>query len=200
MASRALPDPGLTLVLGGVLRSVLAPLYLGLTVVLSYVATMGATAFVTITLGGDLGIGNRVAVYVLVFLVALGVDYTIFLMTRYRQELRERHPVDALRVAVVRTGGVISSAGLILAAILAAVMSTLSCQLLVCSSALTEDFYRGFVRPAASERELVWVGRAMVALVALVAIFIARDPESRVLGLVSYAWAGFGAAFFGGHA
>ena len=74
-------------------------------------------------------------------------------------------------------------------------MSTLSCQLLVCSSALTEDFYRGFVRPAASERELVWVGRAMVALVALVAIFIARDPDSRVLGLVSYAWAGFGAAF-----
>lgn len=86
-------------------------------------------------------------------------------------------------------------AGVLLSAILAAVMSTLSCQLLVCSSALTEDFYRGFVRPAASERELVWVGRAMVALVALVAIFIARDPESRVLGLVSYAWAGFGAAF-----
>ena len=86
-------------------------------------------------------------------------------------------------------------AGVLLSAILAAVMSTLSCQLLVCSSALTEDFYRGFVRPAASERELVWVGRAMVALVALVAIFIARDPDSRVLGLVSYAWAGFGAAF-----
>ena len=86
-------------------------------------------------------------------------------------------------------------AGVLLSAILAAIMSTLSCQLLVCSSALTEDFYRGFVRPAASERELVWVGRAMVLSVALVAIFIARDPDSRVLGLVSYAWAGFGAAF-----
>ena len=86
-------------------------------------------------------------------------------------------------------------AGVLLSAILAAVMSTLSCQLLVCSSALTEDFYRGFVRPQASTRELVWVGRAMVALVALLAIFIARDPDSRVLGLVSYAWAGFGAAF-----
>ena len=86
-------------------------------------------------------------------------------------------------------------AGILLSAILAAVMSTLSCQLLVCASALTEDFYRGFVRPAASERELVWFGRAMVALVALLAIFLARDPDSRVLGLVSYAWAGFGAAF-----
>lgn len=86
-------------------------------------------------------------------------------------------------------------AGILLSAILAAVMSTLSCQLLVCASALTEDFYRGFVRPKASERELVWFGRSMVALVALIAIFLARDPDSRVLGLVSYAWAGFGAAF-----
>ena len=86
-------------------------------------------------------------------------------------------------------------AGILLSAILAAVMSTLSCQLLVCSSALTEDFYRGFLRPAATQRELVWVGRFMVGAVALLAIFIARDPDSRVLGLVSYAWAGFGAAF-----
>ena len=86
-------------------------------------------------------------------------------------------------------------AGVLLSAILAAIMSTLSCQLLVCSSALTEDFYHGFVRKHASERELVWVGRAMVLMIALVAIWIARDPESRVLGLVAYAWAGFGAAF-----
>jgi sodium/proline symporter len=86
-------------------------------------------------------------------------------------------------------------AGVLLSAILAAIMSTLSCQLLVCSSALTEDFYKGFVRKQASQRELVWVGRAMVLAVSLVAIAIARDPESRVLGLVSYAWAGFGAAF-----
>jgi sodium/proline symporter len=86
-------------------------------------------------------------------------------------------------------------AGVLLSAILAAIMSTLSCQLLVCSSALTEDVYRGFLRPAARARELVWVGRAMVLAVALLAIYLARDPDSRVLGLVSYAWAGFGAAF-----
>jgi sodium/proline symporter len=86
-------------------------------------------------------------------------------------------------------------AGVLLSAILAAIMSTLSCQLLVCSSALTEDFYKGFVRPNASQRELVWFGRSMVLLVALLAIAIARDPNSKVLGLVSYAWAGFGAAF-----
>ena len=80
-------------------------------------------------------------------------------------------------------------AGIVLSAILAAIMSTLSAQLLVCSSALTEDFYRGFVRPKAGHRELVWFGRAMVLAVALLAIWIARDPDSRVLGLVSYAWA-----------
>lgn len=86
-------------------------------------------------------------------------------------------------------------AGVLLSAILAAVMSTLSAQLLVCSSALTEDFYRGLIRPGAAHRELVWFGRAMVLGVALLALWIARDPDSRVLGLVAYAWAGFGAAF-----
>ena len=84
-------------------------------------------------------------------------------------------------------------AGLLLAAILAAVMSTLSCQLLVCSSALTEDIYRAFLRKCASQQELVWIGRAMVLLIAVIAI--ASNPESKVLGMVSYAWAGFGAAF-----
>jgi sodium/proline symporter len=86
-------------------------------------------------------------------------------------------------------------AGILLSAILAAVMSTLSCQLLVCSSALTEDFYKAFLRKGASQNELVWVGRAMVLLVAVIAILLASNPENRVLGLVSYAWAGFGAAF-----
>ncbi|QTD45983.1 sodium/proline symporter PutP [Ottowia testudinis] len=86
-------------------------------------------------------------------------------------------------------------AGMLLAAILAAVMSTLSCQLLVCSSALTEDIYRTFLRPRAGQTELVWVGRAMVLVVAVVAIGLASNPNAKVLGMVSYAWAGFGAAF-----
>ena len=86
-------------------------------------------------------------------------------------------------------------AGIVLAAILAAVMSTLSCQLLVCSSTLTEDFYKSFLRKNASQKELVWVGRLMVLMIALLAIWMAGNPESKVLGLVAYAWAGFGAAF-----
>ncbi|MAL35674.1 MAG: sodium:proline symporter, partial [Pseudomonas sp.] len=86
-------------------------------------------------------------------------------------------------------------AGIILSGVLAAVMSTLSAQLLVSSSALTQDFYKAMLRKNASQTELVWVGRAMVLLIAFIALGIASNPDSKVLGLVSYAWAGFGAAF-----
>ncbi|MFD0965927.1 sodium/proline symporter PutP [Seminibacterium arietis] len=85
--------------------------------------------------------------------------------------------------------------GVVLSAILAAVMSTLSAQLLMCSAAITEDFYKGFFRKTASSKELVWIGRLMVLLISVIAIVIAQDPNSKVMGLVSYAWAGFGAAF-----
>lgn len=85
--------------------------------------------------------------------------------------------------------------GVMMAAILAAVMSTLSCQLLVCSSALTDDFYRNFLHKTASQRHLVWVGRIMVGLVSAIAIVLSLDQNSRVLTMVSYAWAGFGASF-----
>ncbi|EKV31744.1 Proline/sodium symporter PutP [Caenispirillum salinarum AK4] len=85
--------------------------------------------------------------------------------------------------------------GILLAAILAAVMSTIDSQLLVSSSAITEDFYKQLFRRDASEKELVWIGRISVAVIALIAIWMASDPERSVLDLVSYAWAGFGGAF-----
>ncbi|CEA05581.1 sodium/proline symporter [Pseudomonas saudimassiliensis] len=86
-------------------------------------------------------------------------------------------------------------AGLLLAAVLAAIMSTADSQLLVSSSALAEDFYKALFRRAASQNELVWVGRFAVVLIAAIALALAFNPDSTVLGLVSYAWAGFGAAF-----
>ncbi|WP_271078172.1 sodium/proline symporter PutP [Aurantiacibacter sp. MUD61] len=85
--------------------------------------------------------------------------------------------------------------GFLLAALLAAIMSTISSQLLVSSSSLTEDFYRLFLKKDASEREAVTVGRISTALVAVAAIVIASNPDSGVLALVANAWAGFGAAF-----
>lgn len=86
-------------------------------------------------------------------------------------------------------------AGFLLAAILAAIMSTISSQLLVSSSSLTEDFYKTFLRKEASDAELVLVGRISVSIVAILAIYLAYDRDSSILDLVSNAWAGFGAAF-----
>lgn len=86
-------------------------------------------------------------------------------------------------------------AGFLLAAILAAIMSTISSQLLVASSSLTEDLYRIFLRRSAGEGEAVMVGRVATLLVALAAGGLAMDRSSSILGLVGNAWAGFGAAF-----
>lgn len=86
-------------------------------------------------------------------------------------------------------------AGFLLAAILAAIMSTISSQLLVSSSSLTEDFYKTFLRKEASQTELVAIGRVSVLLVSLAAIALAFDRSSNILSLVGNAWAGFGAAF-----
>lgn len=85
-------------------------------------------------------------------------------------------------------------AGLVLAAVLAAIMSTMSSQLLVSSSALVEDIY-GLFRRDPDERTQLWLGRVSVIVVTIVAILIAQDPDSTVLDLVGFAWAGFGAAF-----
>ncbi|WP_373186718.1 sodium/proline symporter PutP [Halopseudomonas sp.] len=86
-------------------------------------------------------------------------------------------------------------AGILLAAVLAAIMSTADSQLLVSSSALAEDFYKALFRRDATQTELVWVGRFAVVGIAILALVFAFNPESTVLNLVSYAWAGFGAAF-----
>ncbi|MFT7653263.1 MAG: sodium/proline symporter [Limisphaerales bacterium] len=85
--------------------------------------------------------------------------------------------------------------GFMLAAILAAIMSTISSQLLVTSSSLAEDVYRAFVNKEASEKQTVLVGRICVVLVALLAVAFAHNRDSSILNIVANAWAGFGAAF-----
>lgn len=86
-------------------------------------------------------------------------------------------------------------AGLCLAGVMAAIMSTASAQLLVASSAFSQDFYRQLLRPHATPEELLKIGRAAVLGIAVLAFLIALDPGSKVLDLVAWAWAGFGAAF-----
>ncbi|WP_282156053.1 sodium/proline symporter PutP [Cytobacillus gottheilii] len=86
-------------------------------------------------------------------------------------------------------------AGFLLAAILSAIMSTVDSQLLVSSSALANDFYKAIFRRNASQKEEMIVGRIAVIGIAVIAILLGYNPDSKVLELVSYAWAGFGAAF-----
>ncbi|MEO9654523.1 sodium/proline symporter PutP [Marinomonas sp.] len=86
-------------------------------------------------------------------------------------------------------------AGILLAAILAAIMSTADSQLLVSSSALAEDFYKQLFNKQATQKQIVNVGRFAVIAISILALILALNPKSSVLGLVSYAWAGFGAAF-----
>ncbi|WP_285872631.1 sodium/proline symporter PutP [Metabacillus litoralis] len=86
-------------------------------------------------------------------------------------------------------------AGFLLAAILAAIMSTVDSQLIVASSALAQDFYKQLFRREASQKEEMIVGRIACLVIAVIAIFLGYDRDSKVLELVSYAWAGFGAAF-----
>ena len=85
--------------------------------------------------------------------------------------------------------------GILLAAIFSAIMSTIDSQLLVLSSALSEDFYLKSIRKKASENEIVWVGRGCVVLTSIIALIIAFLSDETILERVAFAWAGFGAAF-----
>ncbi len=84
--------------------------------------------------------------------------------------------------------------GILLAAILSAIMSTIDSQLLVSSTTLTEDFYK-YIKKDATDKELMWVGRLCVVGISIIAVILAMNPGAHVLSLVSYAWAGFGAVF-----
>jgi len=111
------------LVLALLLRSLTAPLYLLASILASFAATLGLTVLCLVTIGGDAGIGVRVTIYIFVFLVALGTDYNILLNSRIREETANHGPIEGVRRALEHTGGVITSAGLILAGTFAVLMT-----------------------------------------------------------------------------
>lgn len=86
-------------------------------------------------------------------------------------------------------------AGVILAGILAATMSTADSQLLAASSSVAQNFFKGLICKNAREKTTMWVARGTVIVIAIIAVIIAADPNSSVFGIVSFAWAGFGATF-----
>jgi RND superfamily putative drug exporter len=106
----------ITLVLALLLRAILAPLVLLATVVLSFAATIGVAALVFEPLLGTASSDPTIVLIGFVFLVALGIDYNIFLMTRAREESQRLGTRPGILRALAVTGGVITSAGLVLAA------------------------------------------------------------------------------------
>lgn len=104
---------------------------------------------------------------------------------------------DCETVFLVMTHMIFSpfAAGIILSAVLAAIMSTASAQLLVAASAFAQDFYHTLLQKDAGTKELVWVSRLSVLIIAAIAIGLGLNPQNLILDIVAYAWAGFGAAF-----
>ncbi|MBQ9625195.1 MAG: sodium:proline symporter, partial [Clostridia bacterium] len=86
-------------------------------------------------------------------------------------------------------------AGIIISAILAAIMSTADSQLLVVASSVSSDILPKLYKKEVSEKGLVWISRVTIIIVSVIACIIALDKDSSIMGLVSYAWAGFGSAF-----
>ena len=110
-------------VLGLLLRSPVAALYLMAAVALNFAATLGISAFVFQQVLGHPGFNYAIPLYTFIFLVGLGVDYSVFLMTRVREESTNRGLEAGVPIAVARTGGVITSAGIILAGTFAVLTS-----------------------------------------------------------------------------
>ncbi len=139
----------------------------------------------------------------LVAAVLVGVFGYIFLHSAGNEAMLEKFEhmgagggLDAEKIFMFLSGNLLPGiiAGIVLAAILAAIMSTADSQLLVTASSVTNDMFKLFNKKA-SDKTLMWISRGTVIVVAVIAYFIALDENSSVMGLVSYAWAGLGAAF-----
>ncbi|MCG1023531.1 MMPL family transporter [Sutcliffiella horikoshii] len=147
-----------TIVIFGMLifhtRSLVAPVYMMTTILLSYASALGLSWFIFDTIFGFEGMSYRIPLYAFVFLVALGVDYNIMLISRIKEENRSFSTKEATRRGVALTGGVISSAGIILAATFGVLMTQPILELfmfgfIVCIGILLDAFLiRGMLVPA----------------------------------------------------
>ena len=138
-------------------------------------ATHIAMTWVTISLAAAVAVGMVGSVYLTTPLTGTATETVFLVMT------------NSLFPPII--------AGLVLSAVLAAIMSTASSQLLVAASAFANDFYHMVLRKDADQKELVWISRASVLIIASISVFLAFNPNSFILDMVAYAWAGFGAAF-----
>lgn len=150
--------------------------------------------FMAINSSGEIKRATRIAMtWVVISLtasVAVGMVGKVFLI-----ETLAGGDVEKVFMIMANTAFSPFAAGLILSAVLAAIMSTASAQLLVAASAFSRDFYQAVFRKNADGKELIWVSRAAVVAVSCIALLLGLNPNNLILDMVSYAWAGFGAAF-----
>lgn len=152
--------------------------------------------FMAISDAKDLKKSTRIAMtwvlLSLMFSIAIGIVGKAYLSTPLENANAER--VFILMAESLSTPFI---TGIIWSAILAAIMSTSSSQLLVTSSAVSRDLFQAFLSKDASQKTLIRVSRLSVLFVSAVAVYLGSDPNSYIFSIVSYAWAGFGACFGG---
>ncbi|ALA67073.1 sodium/proline symporter PutP [Corynebacterium lactis] len=127
--------------------------------------------------------------------VIVALTSTVFFATNPNANVTDAESYETIFLDMTRILFHPLIAGLILTAVLAAIMSTISSQLLVSSSALIEDLFKATVNKSLRPKTYMTLSRVAVALIAIIAALIAANPNSSILNLVGFAWAGFGAAF-----
>ena len=138
---------------------------------------------------------RRIGIGWMIFSLAGAIATALVGIAYFQQNGRELEDAETVFIVLGQILFHPFVAGIMLAAILAAIMSTISSQLIVTSSALIEDIYKALFNKTATDAHYVFAGRLAVLLVSIVAAFLAWNPDNSVLDLVGFAWAGFGAAF-----
>jgi RND superfamily putative drug exporter len=144
-------------ILAILLQALVAPLVLLASVILSFACTLGVSILIIRYVVGDAGIDSSIPLFAFIFLVALGIDYTIFLMARVREEARRHGTREGMLRALAATGPVITSAGIILAGTFSVLMTlpvsfTFDIGLMVALGILLDTFIvRTIMVPAAVE-------------------------------------------------
>ncbi len=147
----------MAVILAILLQALVAPLVLLLSVVLSFACSLGISILIIRYVVGDAGFDSSIPLFAFIFLVALGIDYTIFLMARVREEARRHGTREGMLRALAATGGVITSAGVILAGTFSVLMTlpvsfTFDLGLMVALGILLDTFIvRTIMVPAAVE-------------------------------------------------
>ena len=143
----------------------------------------------------ELGRSRRIAMIWVVISLAVAVFIGIVGRTLYPTAHLTSSSAENIFITLATSSLPALLAGFVMAGILAATISSSDSYLLIAASALAKNLYQGVIKKKASDKEVMWVSRITLIVIALIAIFIALDENSVIFKIVSFAWAGFGATF-----